>query len=72
MADTMSAYWANFAMRGDPNGAGRPEWPAYRSETGGLRMNLGPMTPEAGLDPRRLAVFDALYGRVMERQRKGE
>jgi len=25
----MSAYWAQFAATGDPNGAGRPAWPKY-------------------------------------------
>jgi carboxylesterase type B len=25
----MTTYWANFAARGDPNGEGLPEWPAF-------------------------------------------
>jgi para-nitrobenzyl esterase len=25
----MSSYWVNFITRGDPNGEGLPEWPAY-------------------------------------------
>ena len=29
MAELMSGYWAQFAATGDPNGAGRPHWPAY-------------------------------------------
>lgn len=29
ISDAMSTYWTNFAKYGDPNGAGKPEWPAY-------------------------------------------
>jgi para-nitrobenzyl esterase len=59
----MSAYWANFAIRGDPNGPGLPAWPEFKPEDG-QRMNLGPMSPEPVLDSRRIAVFDELYRRV--------
>ena len=29
ISDAMSTYWTNFAKYGDPNGAGKPQWPAY-------------------------------------------
>jgi para-nitrobenzyl esterase len=29
LADTMSAYWVQFATTGNPNKEGLPEWPAY-------------------------------------------
>ncbi len=29
LSRTMRRYWARFATRGDPNGAGLPYWPAY-------------------------------------------
>ncbi len=29
-SDLLMSYWTNFAKHGTPNGAGLPEWPAYR------------------------------------------
>jgi para-nitrobenzyl esterase len=70
MADVMSAYWANFIARGDPNGAGLPAWPNFAVD--GSRMDLGPMSAAPGLDAARVAVFDALYRHMMADQRRGE
>lgn len=33
---TMQEYFANFIVRGDPNGAGLPAWPAVETSHGGL------------------------------------
>jgi para-nitrobenzyl esterase len=32
VAKTISAYWVAFAKTGSPNGAGRPNWPAYNAQ----------------------------------------
>ena len=40
LADTMSSYWANFAKKGDPNGAGLARWPEY-VPGGHMTMQLG-------------------------------
>jgi para-nitrobenzyl esterase len=63
VGEMMSAYWANFAARGDPNGPGLPVWPAVTPQEI-QRMNLGPMTAEPGLDAQRLAIFESLYRRM--------
>jgi para-nitrobenzyl esterase len=39
-ADTVRAYWINFAKAGDPNGEGLPEWPRYDSQTD-ITLDLG-------------------------------
>jgi para-nitrobenzyl esterase len=33
LAETMNTYWVNFAINGNPNGKGLPEWIAYDRET---------------------------------------
>ena len=63
-AEIMSAYWLAFARTGDPNGDGRPAWPAYAAKTDRLLdfTNAGPVarkTPDA-------VVLDAI-GAVRER-----
>lgn len=47
-----NAYWAHFAVNGDPNGAGLPRWPAYDPGADGL-MDFSPQGPKYGADPRR-------------------
>ena len=37
---TMSDIWVRFAETGNPNGGGRPDWPAYTS-TNEAYMELG-------------------------------
>jgi para-nitrobenzyl esterase len=40
VAGDMSSYWVNFATKGDPNGKGLPEWPAFNASNQ-ERMNFG-------------------------------
>ena len=54
LSETMAAYWTNFAKRGDPNGEGLPNWPAF-SDAHPVVMYLkqpprtGPVPSEEGL-----------------------
>jgi para-nitrobenzyl esterase len=50
VAQSMNAYWANFAKTGNPNGAGLPEWPAYSPKTD-ILMDFTAGGPVAKPDP---------------------
>lgn len=40
VSKTMEAYFVNFIKTGDPNGAGLPQWPAYRTDNNYQRMRI--------------------------------
>jgi para-nitrobenzyl esterase len=42
LGELMSAYWAEFARTGNPNGGDRPAWPAYTRATDRLLEFSGP------------------------------
>jgi para-nitrobenzyl esterase len=50
LAAAANAYWVAFASTGDPNGGGRPKWPAY-SEEDDVLMDFTPAGPVAKADP---------------------
>jgi para-nitrobenzyl esterase len=42
ISEQMMSYWTNFAKTGNPNGAGLPNWPAYRASDGYQVLHIGP------------------------------
>jgi para-nitrobenzyl esterase len=59
MAAAMNAYWVSFARTGDPDGDGRPRWPAYSAKVDVI-MDFGITGPAAKADPwkERLDIID--------------
>ena len=52
LSDLISSYWTNFAKKGDPNGEGLPQWPAYDSQSNYSVMHLD-ATSHAAPDDHR-------------------
>jgi para-nitrobenzyl esterase len=62
LAERVSSHWVNFARAGDPNGKGLPRWPAF-SDASAAPMIIGEVNETP--DPRRLAIYDQLYAKVL-------
>ena len=63
--DMLRAYWIKFAYTGDPNGAGRPDWPEYRPGSD-ITMEFGTrIEPHPHMDSDTL---DFLEQRALERR----
>jgi para-nitrobenzyl esterase len=52
IAAAATDYWAAFARTGNPNGAGRPQWPVYAAATDQI-MDFTTAGPRPGPDPRK-------------------
>jgi para-nitrobenzyl esterase len=71
LARTMKGAWVQFARTGDPNAAGLPTWPRYRTSTDqhidfGAEVRTG-----SGLHARSLDVFDSTFAIMRAVYRKG-
>ena len=61
LADAMAGYWAAFARGGDPNGGGRPDWPAFVAAEEGVLMLDEDIEPGVLPNNAALDVFDGVY-----------
>lgn len=66
LADQMSSYWANFIMKGDPNGSGLPRWPEMKNLNSSRVMVLGD-TPqvEPAAPTAKLTFFSTAFQRLL-------
>jgi para-nitrobenzyl esterase len=53
LSATMVEYWAAFARTGDPNGAGRPQWPEFGSNDSVIRLSTDRIVPTPFADDHR-------------------
>lgn len=62
LADTVAAYWTNFAKTGDPNGAAQPQWDEFGAATDKVMVldDAIALAPIPDLD--RLRRIDRVYG----------
>jgi para-nitrobenzyl esterase len=67
LADEMSSYWVNFISKGDPNGAGLPKWPEFKSVSSSKVMVFGE-TPEVepAVPAPKLSFYAAAFQRLLK------
>jgi para-nitrobenzyl esterase len=64
LAETMAAYWTNFAKRGDPNGAGLPPWPSFNTREERVLHLRDPIAVGGVANRPALALLDAIFAKV--------
>jgi para-nitrobenzyl esterase len=66
LSDMISSYWVNFAKKGDPNGPGLPQWPAFAEKD--QKAMVFDATPGARPVPNldKLRALDSHFSRLRE------
>jgi para-nitrobenzyl esterase len=71
LAATMSSYWVNFITKGDPNGAGLPNWPQFKDINSSKVMVLGDSVQvEAAPPVDKLKFYSIAYQRMLRPEAK--
>jgi para-nitrobenzyl esterase len=70
LSDMISSYWVNFAVSGDPNGPGLPEWPAFTGTDQKVMVfdAASGARPEPNLD--KLKAYDGYISWLREQMRE--
>jgi para-nitrobenzyl esterase len=61
LGETISTYWVNFARRGDPNGPGIPNWPAYDPLKDEVLVFGDQVATQSHVNAAGLDFFDVIY-----------
>jgi para-nitrobenzyl esterase len=65
VSQTLQSYFVNFVKTGNPNGPSVPEWPAYRHDTGYMRMRIDVQSKaEPEPDRARYQVLDMIFSKA--------
>ena len=64
VAQERSSYWVNFATTGNPNGRGRPQWPAFANADSKVLSIGDPITVGGVANINSLTSFDAVAAQL--------
>jgi para-nitrobenzyl esterase len=70
LSDLIRAYWINFARKGDPNGPGLPQWPAFTENDQKVLFFNTKASAKPIPNLEKLKAFDSYYSWRREQARK--